>query len=214
MEVIGVAGRLTGTNVGTARPVIRNGFGLVQRFHYGKESPWHNEDTAEDWGVGFISRFNKPLACPPLTENFEVFFITQEILDIIGCSRDDFSVLGYPLGKLSWSEFLNEPTKTIGCVMTSWTAKILGNIIAMSCLTKIEKDYKTLTTKQISNFADWGLCATSNKDLRWQLYSFFHIASDDDHLKSGFKFFISREFGNNSFIQFKDAVDSVRQMFT
>lgn len=204
MEVIGVAGRLTGTNVGTARSVIRNGFGLVQRFHYGKESPWHNEDTAEDWGVGFISRFNKPLACPPLTENFEVFFITQEILDVIGC----------PGGSYVWSEFLNEPTKTIGCVMPSWAAEIFGNCVAVKCLTKIGKDYKTLTTKQISDFADWGLCATSNKDLRWQLYPCFHIASDVDHLKSGFKFFISREFPNKSFIQFKDSVDAVRQMFT
>ena len=206
MKVIGMHGRCE-VDAGDATPVVQREDGMVQRFHFseGESSPlWYDEDASYDWGVGYLNRFKDHLTCETPNESIRVFFVSQELLDAVGFTLNDFQF------KLEWSQLISEPTTTFGCVVPSPDAIDMGNTIGQECLKKIKQDRANLSLGDISKLADYGLCASTDKKMRWELYAFFHINSDEGHLQSGFKYFIKREYPQNSFERFLDAVRSIR----
>jgi hypothetical protein len=205
MKVIGMHGRCE-VDAGDGTPIVQREDGMIQKFYFDKSesSLWYAEDTSYDWGVGYLNRFKNHVTCNTPNETIRVFFVSQELLDAVGFTLNDFQF------KLEWSELTSEPKLSFGCVVSSPDSIDMGNTIGQECLKKIKQDRANLSLDAISKLADYGLCASTDKKMRWELYSFFHINSDEGHLQSGFQYFVSREFPHNSFGHFMNAVESIR----
>ena len=198
IEVIGLAGS-TLVECGTALPIVRRrGDGMFCRLVVGPEPLQWLPGSEFDHLVseGRISPFEFPVLLPSsaLSEQPLVLYVNQVFLEALNTALPaDWK--GMPC---VWTPIRGETVFTSAACLPADKAKAVLNEMAETILERLDAGIPCNRNRDdnaaLLQLTDFGLCAATDKNLRWRLYLRYGAALPADRVFRTFVTFIQREF--------------------
>gem|GEM_PF-3843555 len=201
VDVIGLAGSAL-VECGTSLPVIqRRSDQMFCRFVVGSTPlQWFPASELEQLiSEGRISPFDSPVPLPttggtPNAEQPAVIYLNQEFITQADVTLP-VAIDGVPC---TWIRLPKEAVATSATCLPRSSAEKLLNGWAEKLLTKLDKhltiERSASSVEHLLHLADLGLCAATNKSLRWRLYLRYGASMAPDRVRRTFDSFIQREF--------------------
>jgi len=201
VDVIGLAGSAL-VECGTSLPVIqRRSDKMFCRFVVGSAplqwSPANELDRLIS--EGRISPFDSPVplllpAGSPQAEQPAVIYLNQEFMTQANVTLP-VAIDGLPC---TWSRLPKEAVATSASCLPKSIAEKLLDKWADKLLTKLDEhlseERSPASVERMLHLADLGLCAATDKSLRWRLYLRYGSSMAPDRVRRTFDSFIQREF--------------------
>lgn len=198
IEVIGLAGS-TLVECGTALPIVhRRGDGMFCRLVVGPEPlQWFPGSEFDHLvSTGRISPFEFPVLLPSsaLSEQPLVIYVNQVFLEALNTALPaDWE--GMPC---VWTPMPRETVFTSAACLPGEKAKAVLNEMAETILERLDAGIPRNRNRDdnaaLLQLTDFGLCAATDKNLRWRLYLRYGAALPADRVSRTFVTFIQREF--------------------
>ena len=215
LKVIGMNGS-TLVECGTSLPVVQRTNGDFCRFVIDKVSSrlWHNQATLADYvSEGRISRFENPITLPassPANEQPLVLFVNSEFLDEAEVEKP-IEFLGTTV---QWTKITGEKKPTWGTPLPESLAKRMLDGWAKKLCQKIDRHMKEddASATKLQKWSDFGLCAATDKGIRWSLYLRYGAVIDPERVRRLFDVFVQRQFPTCKWEFYLDEMHEIRSI--
>jgi hypothetical protein len=197
LNVIGMNGA-TLVACGTNLPVVQCTNGDFCRFVIDKVTSrlWHNQATLADYvSEGRISVFETPIPLPASSlanEQLLVLYVNSEFLDEAEIQKPS-EFQGTPV---HWTKITDEKKSTWGTPLPESLAKRMLDEWAKKLCQKIDRHMKEndASAAKLQKWSDFGLCAATDKGIRWSLYLRYGAVIDPERVRRLFDVFVQRQF--------------------